>query len=166
LEPRFEDRSVFDLATLRDWIPAPPDPAESGWGGERLRVLIADDTLDAGESVDILLKSIDYDDYDVLVTDDANGALRRAGDWKPHMAVLDVGMPGMNGFALAVALREQHPDILLVALSGLFDDESTDRAHIASFDLLLEKGRDIRHFHAPFKALMGSRPGATPLQQP
>jgi CheY-like chemotaxis protein len=139
---------------------------DSRWDMERPRVLIADDNLDAGEGLETLLKLVDDDEYDVLVTDDANAALRRAGDWKPHAAVLDIGTPGINGFALAVALREQHPDILLVALGGVLDEESTDRARLAGFDLTIEKGGDPLDYHVPFKSLIDDRLSGMRPQQP
>lgn len=125
------------------------EPADRRWNAGRPRVLIADEDPEAGDNLDLLLKLIDHDDCEVLVTDDANAALERAGDWKPHVAVLDTSMPSLDGFALAVALREQLPDILLVARGGFLDEESTDRARLAGFDVTIEKGGDLRELHTP-----------------
>ena len=123
--------------------------ADRRWNTRRPRVLIADDDPQAGDSLDVLLKLIDHRECDVLVTDDANAALERAGDWKPHVAVLDTRMASLDGFALAVALREQLPDILLVALGGVHDEESADRARLAGFDVAIERGGDRLELHAP-----------------
>ena len=123
------------------------ESSDRRWNTGRPRVLIADDDPAAGDSLDLLLKLIDHRECDVLVTDDADAALERAGDWKPHVAVLDTRMPSLDSFALAVALREQLPDILLVALGGFLDEESTDRARLAGFDVAIERGGDRLELH-------------------
>ena len=50
------------------------------------------------------------------------------------MALVDLGMPGMNGFDVAERLRASHPDLLLVAVSGYSGEDTRRRAKEAGFD--------------------------------
>jgi len=97
-------------------------------GTPPLRVLIADDNRDAAESLGILFG---MGDYDVRVVSDGGAAVDVARDWPPDVAVLDLNMPVMNGFAAAAAFRASAPGIILVALSGQLDEERKAQADAA-----------------------------------
>ena len=68
---------------------------------------------------------------------DGASALDGAREFKPNAAILDVGLPGMNGYELAGKLREKFPKIKLIVLSGWRQDETA--VHEAVFDEYLIK---------------------------
>jgi CheY-like chemotaxis protein len=119
-----------------------------------LRVLIADDNRDAAESLGVLL-SLGGDE--VRVVGDGSEAVQVARDWRPDLAVLDLDMPVMNGFAGALALRAEVPDLPLVALSCYLDDENRARAVAIGFDLCVMKGGEFADFRRALDALLQRR---------
>jgi two-component system, chemotaxis family, CheB/CheR fusion protein len=92
-----------------------------------LRVLIVDDQPDVADMFGIMLESLGQE---VHVAYDAAGALEAARRHHPHVAFLDVSMPGMSGTELAQGLRTRSAGrpLTLVALTGL------DREHVPAFD--------------------------------
>ena len=119
-------------------------------GTTPLRVLIADDNRDAAESLGILFG---MGDYDVRVVSDGGAAVEVARDWAPDIAVLDLNMPVMNGFAAAAAFRSSAPGVILVALSGLLDEDRKAQADAAGFDLCVLKGTGFRNLRLQIEAL-------------
>jgi PAS domain S-box-containing protein len=106
------------------------------------RVLIVDDNVDAAESLALLLQS---DGHTVSVAHNGVEAVRRAESWQPDIAVLDVGLPGMNGYEVASALRERGdacPE--LIAVTGYGQAADTQRALEAGFRFHLVKPVDAR----------------------
>jgi CheY-like chemotaxis protein len=81
------------------------------------RILVVDDNVDAAESLALLLR---LGGHEVRVACDGPGALAAAQAEPPEMVVLDLGMPGMDGFEVARRLRALpgSKDALLVALTG------------------------------------------------
>jgi DNA-binding NarL/FixJ family response regulator len=71
--------------------------------------------------------------------------------------VLDLDMPVMNGFAGALALRAEAPDLLLVALSAYLDEENRGRAVAIGFDLCVMKGGEFADFRRELDALVKRR---------
>jgi CheY-like chemotaxis protein len=112
----------------------PQDPSASPFP-----LLIADDNVDAAESLALLLS---LEGYDVHVAVDGVRALALAVSVRPRVAVLDIGMPGMDGHELARQLRRQPwaTGMLIVALTGWGQPEDRRRALDAGFD---------RHFTKP-----------------
>jgi len=115
-----------------------------------LRILVADDNRDAAESLGILFG---MGDYDVRVVSDGGAAVAIAREWAPDVAVLDLNMPVMNGFAAAAAFRASAPDVILVALSGLLDEDRKAQANAAGFDLCVLKGTGFRDLRLQIEAL-------------
>ena len=76
---------------------------------------------------------------------DGREALEVFGTYRPSVVLLDIGMPGMNGYEVARALRAQFPDnpAVLVALTGWGQDDDRARARAAGFDHHLVKPADI-----------------------
>jgi len=106
------------------------------------RVLIVDDNVDAAESLALLLQS---DGHTVNVAHNGVDAVHRAESWRPDIAVLDVGLPGMNGYEVASALRERGdacPE--LIAVTGYGQAADTQRALEAGFRYHLVKPVDAR----------------------
>ncbi len=106
---------------------------------QRRRVLIVDDNQDAADSLAMLLS---LHGFDTSVAYDGNGALTTAARFRPHVAVVDIGLPGMDGHELARALRSggsQPTPLLLIALSGYGGDVERQRSHASGFDAHLVK---------------------------
>ena len=81
------------------------------------RILIADDNRDAAASLATLLS---LDGHDTRVANDGEEALREAEAFRPHIALLDIGMPRINGYEVARRIRAAPwgEAMLLVALTG------------------------------------------------
>jgi PAS domain S-box-containing protein len=106
------------------------------------RVLVVDDNVDAAESLAMLLQS---DGHTVSVAHNGVEAVQRAETWRPDIAVLDVGLPGMNGYEVASALRQRGdacPE--LIAVTGYGQAADTQRAFEAGFRYHLVKPVDAR----------------------
>ena len=102
------------------------------------RVLIADDNLDAAESLQLWLQ---LSGHDVRIAPNGMEALKVAGEFKPDVALLDLGMPGLSGFDVARRIREAPwgSGIVLVALTGWGQDEDRRKSAEAGFDHHLTK---------------------------
>lgn len=105
---------------------------------ERARVLIVDDHKDTAEA---LADCLEAAGYAVVVTGDGESALDAAWKFAPDACVLDINMPGMDGYELARRLREMRPERspVLATLTGHDDFEHLDRAVEAGFDLHFSK---------------------------
>ncbi|HUS24538.1 MAG TPA: response regulator [Candidatus Binatia bacterium] len=109
------------------------------------RILVVDDNPDA---LDMLQALLETDGHEVLCAADGESALALVADGPPcDMALLDIGLPGMDGFKLARALR-QLPSwdcTFLVALTGYGGDADVRAAHAAGFDrhMLKPAGRRL-----------------------
>jgi CheY-like chemotaxis protein len=75
----------------------------------------------------------------VLSAASGEAALAALPSFTPDVAVLDIGLPGMDGFELARALRSRNATIGLVAVTGYGQDSDITAAHRAGFDLHLVK---------------------------
>src|SRR5262249_11393667 len=96
---------------------APPAGAGPLSSGLPRRILVGDDNVDAAETLAVLLR---LEGHDVRVAHDGPEGLAAAAAHPPEIMILDLGMPGMDGFEVARRLREQPggKDILLLALTG------------------------------------------------
>ena len=106
--------------------------------GTRCRVLVVDDNHDAAEAAAVLLSLAGHE---VKAVGDAHEALACAPVFAPDVVVLDIGLPGMDGYALARRLRElpQTSASLMVALTGYGQRGDRERARDAGFDHHLTK---------------------------
>ena len=104
----------------------------------RRRVLIADDNRDAADSLAMLLR---MDGHDVTVVHDGRQALATIDAVRPEVALLDIGMPGLNGYEVARQVR-QGPlgmRITLIAVTGWGQASDKARAAAAGFNQHLTK---------------------------
>lgn len=109
--------------------------------GSRRRVLVVDDNRDAAESLGMLLE---MDHCTVSVAFDGIQALEALEAFKPDIALLDIGMPGMDGYELARRMREtaRGREVVLVALTGWGQADDKKRAMEAGFNEHLTKPVD------------------------
>jgi PAS domain S-box-containing protein len=117
---------------------AEPAPSPSAEAAVSKRVLIADDNLDAAESLQLWLQLAGHD---VQIAGNGMEALRVAAEFKPDVALLDLGMPGLSGFDVARRIRDSAwgSDMVLVALTGWGQDEDRKQSAEAGFDHHLTK---------------------------
>jgi PAS domain S-box-containing protein len=112
-----------------------------------VRVMLADDNRDACDSLEMLLT---LEKHEVRVAYDGTSALAVMADFRPELALLDIGMPGMNGYELAAKVREQPwgAGIRLVAVTGWGQEDDRRRAIDAGFDEHLVKPVDVAEVSA------------------
>ena len=112
-------------------------------GSGQKRVLVVDDNEDA---VRILRSALELLGYAVEVAYDGPSALSAAEVFQPEVALLDIGLPVMDGYELATRLRElprSAPDLRLVAVTGYGQDADRQRAAAAGFEQHLIKPVDL-----------------------
>jgi signal transduction histidine kinase/ActR/RegA family two-component response regulator len=108
----------------------------------RFRILVVDDHHDAGDSLATLLRLLGHQ---VRVAYDGQSGLEAARVFRPQVALLDIGMPGMDGIELGTRLR-QEPEfehLLMIALTGYGRDEDRQRSSDAGFNAHLVKPVDV-----------------------
>ena len=112
-----------------------------------LRILVADDNDDGREMLAYLLTA---EGHTVAQAPDGLTAVETAAAFRPDVAILDIGMPGMNGYAVAETLRKSADtaSLVLVALSGLGQQEDKARAAQAGFDRHFTKPVDVNTLRA------------------
>jgi signal transduction histidine kinase/DNA-binding response OmpR family regulator len=109
-------------------VTAPAAPRASS-----LRVLIVDDNRDALETTAMLVK---HSGFDVRIAEDGLSALETSSEFKPDVVLLDIGMPGMDGYEVARRLRAQPSGerITMIAVSGYGQERDRQRSIQAGFD--------------------------------
>jgi signal transduction histidine kinase/integral membrane sensor domain MASE1/CheY-like chemotaxis protein len=118
------------------------------------RVLIVEDHEDAREGLQLLLSTIGHS---VSVACDGVEGLEMLRRWRPDVAIIDIGLPGLDGYALARAVRSE-PElngVLLVALTGYSGNENRQQAIDAGFQLHLVKPVDPKTLRRVFETLGG-----------
>jgi PAS domain S-box-containing protein len=117
------------------------DPAINDAPAGHKRVLVVDDNRDAAESLAMI---IEMSGCEVALAYDGPQALQIIATFKPQLAFMDIGMPGMDGYEVAQRVRAMPSgsDIALVALTGWGQAEDKKRAHAAGFDEHLTKPVD------------------------
>ncbi len=110
------------------------------------RILVVDDNEDAGS---MLASSLCAYGHDVRVTRDGPTALRVIDGWVPEVAVLDLGLPVMDGYELARRLAERCKAVpKLIAVTGYGQEQDRSRSADAGFAAHLVKPVDIEALHA------------------
>jgi CheY-like chemotaxis protein len=102
------------------------------------RVLIVDDNEDGAELLDVALQAVGHT---TRVAHNGTAALHAAGDFLPEIALIDIGLPVMDGYELATKLRALFGAACprLVAVTGYSQDSDRQRAREAGFDGYLAK---------------------------
>jgi PAS domain S-box-containing protein len=105
-----------------------------------VKVLVADDNRDAADSLERILALYGYE---VKVAYDGRSAIELDSAFRPRVAVLDIGMPGANGFEVARSIRRSRDGtVTLIALTGWGQEGDRRRAMDAGFDYHLTKPVD------------------------
>ena len=109
--------------------------------GNTRRVLVVDDNVDSARGTALILSRYGYD---VRVAYDGPGALSAAQEHRPEFVLLDIGLPGMDGYEVAQRLRQDTTmaAVRLVAVSGYGQESDRRRSQEAGFDQHLVKPVD------------------------
>jgi signal transduction histidine kinase/DNA-binding response OmpR family regulator len=105
---------------------------------EPRRILLVDDYPFVAEA---LMKILKLGGHDVRIARDGSGALAEVARDRPDIALLDIGLPGIDGYELAARIRSQpgNESMILIALTGYGQEEDLQRAWEAGFDYHLTK---------------------------
>ena len=112
------------------------------WTTRGLRILVVDDNVDAAQMLGLVLME---SGHDVQTRHDGPAALAAAIDFRPHVVLLDIGLPEMDGYQVARSMR-QHAflkSIFLVAMTGYGSDADVKRSKDAGFNDHLVKPPDF-----------------------
>jgi PAS domain S-box-containing protein len=121
--------------------------------GARARVLVVDDNVDAAESIAMLLSLQGHEVRSVHAPEEA---LQVAAAFRPHLVLLDIGLPGMDGYEVARRLRSQRIESMrIVAITGYGQPSDRERTREAGFDQHLVKPIDPE----ALQSLLGSVAG-------
>jgi len=126
--------------------PAPKAPAAAAIPARRRRILVIEDNRDAAMSLaDVLALS----GHDVQISYDGPDGITQARSFRPEIVICDIGLPEMDGYAVARAFRAdpalQHA--YLIAISGYAQDADVQRALTAGFDRHLAKPPDLQSLY-------------------
>ena len=118
-------------------------------------VLIVDDNEDAAMS---LLMLLELENIKAAAAGDARAALAMVERGAPRLLLIDIGLPGMNGFELAQRLRDGDPDrrMTLIALTGR-EASGRDEPEAAAFDHFWTKPFDPKKLLTEVKGMLGKR---------
>jgi CheY-like chemotaxis protein len=133
--------STFEIAVPRAGTPMALEPRKRTRDMEplpkpdsvaRVRALVVDDNDDARELVADLLRK---NGFDVMIATDGTSALATIRDQRPDIALVDLGLPGIDGVGLVEAVRSACPDVKtrFVALTGYGDASDRERTRRAGF---------------------------------
>jgi signal transduction histidine kinase/ActR/RegA family two-component response regulator len=129
---------VVRLPVLRGTRPVERTPRRENGPRTPRRILVVDDNVDGAES---LAQSLKMAGHQVCTVFSGPAALDVARSYRPEAVLLDIGMPGMDGYEVARRLREEPglEKILLVALTGYGQEEDRRRSRQATIDYHLVK---------------------------
>jgi signal transduction histidine kinase/ActR/RegA family two-component response regulator len=152
--------SEFSVRLPRVPAPAPSEERvvsqKNVKGSDKARVMIVDDNHDAVEMLSILLG---LEGYEVAVAYDGPSALVEVETFQPQVMLLDVGMPGMDGYEVAKELRarEATKSLIIIALTGYGQPEDRALAKSAGFTDHLTKPVDPKSLSAMLNSYIGEK---------
>ena len=135
---------VVRLPVVAAYVPALASPViEASRSGEKFcRILVVDDNVDGAQSLADLLS---MSGHEVRLAHEGLGAVEAAVAWGPDVVLLDIGLPGLNGFEVAKRIRKEaaHKTMVLVALTGYGQASDRQLSKDAGFDHHLVKPADF-----------------------
>jgi len=128
--------------TSRSAPPAPRGKPQRQQAAVPLRILVVDDNVDSAKSLTLLLS---HNGHTVQMVHDGKSALQILGDWQPEVALLDIGLPGLDGHEVARRVRADlgMKSTLLIAMTGYGQVEDRRRSQEAGFNAHLVKPIDL-----------------------
>jgi signal transduction histidine kinase/ActR/RegA family two-component response regulator len=137
-----------DDAAQQSTTPAATSPSAA-------RVLVVDDNVDAAETTAMLLQLAGFD---VRSAHTGQDALQALAAFRPHVAVLDIGLPDVDGYELARRIHAAQADCALIALTGYGQASDREQSALAGFALHLAKPADGQVLIDAVHELAGRRP--------
>src|SRR5437762_7083776 len=115
-----------------------PAPKTMNVPGRKARVLVVDDNEDACESLAVVVRSMNYAAECCI---DPTQTTTRIANFRPDVVLLDLGMPGMNGYEVARQIRKTPGcgNLMLIALTGYGGPEDKALTEVAGFDYHMVK---------------------------
>ena len=109
-----------------------------------LRILVVDDNRDSADMLGMLLS---FSGHETHTAHDGVTAVDAAARLQPDVILLDIGLPGLNGYTVARAVRDSRADRppILIALTGWGQDEDRRKSEEAGFDAHVVKPVDEEH---------------------
>ena len=131
-------RFTMRLPVAANLAPAPGRHVAAPASTAPRRVLVVEDNADAAETLALVLRAAGHD---VTVVTDSLQAMSAARASRPEVMLLDIGLPGLDGYELARRLRDDEAtrDGYLIAISGYGQERDRARSAAAGFDLHLTK---------------------------
>jgi CheY-like chemotaxis protein len=138
---------------------ASDDPAASTEAAEHAsprRILIVDDNRDGAETMGMLLE---MSGHEIYIAHNGADALKIVGSKRPHVGLLDIGLPDMSGYELAQRIRQAGDGerMILIAVTGWGQTDDKRQAKAAGFDHHLTKPIDPAQLEPLFSALSPPR---------
>ena len=154
-EPAPRPLTLFGLANDREDTSTVTPASEVGTAAVPRRVLVVDDNVSSAETLALL---IGLSGHETRVAHSGFAALAAVESQRPDIVLLDIGLPGMDGYEVARRLRQGdgNGEILLVAVTGYAQDDDRRKATAAGFNHHLVKPLD---FHQLEKILLDPRQG-------
>jgi CheY-like chemotaxis protein len=129
-----------------------PETSDEAPEGVKHRILLIEDNKLAAESTQLLLS---FDGYEVETADSGPKGLELAKTFRPQVVLCDIGLPGMDGYQVARAIR-QDPELAssyIIALTGYGRDEDLRQTKAAGFDLHMTKPVDYENLRRTLASL-------------
>jgi PAS domain S-box-containing protein len=125
----------------RPSVPSANLPAQADRTDNKARILVVDDNVDTAQGMVRLLSLIGHE---TAIAHDGNQALQVAREFRPEFVLLDIGLPGMDGYQVAARMRQEEccKNSVIVAVSGYGRDEDRKRSTEFGFDHHFSKPLD------------------------
>src|SRR5439155_2920918 len=116
------------------------------------RILVVDDNRDAADALAKLIRSFGHE---VRAVYGGQQALDETAAFQPDMALVDIGMPGLDGYETVTELRQRRGQVHLIvfAFTGHDSDEDKRRAYESGFDLHVAKPMEVKTLKELLKLL-------------
>jgi CheY-like chemotaxis protein len=123
-------------------------------GHDQCRILIVEDHTDSAK---VLALTLEQREHDVKTAHNGTEALAVAAHYRPHVAIIDVSLPGLDGYYVAREVRKAHPDMLLVTATGRSDPDDVERSRDAGCPLPSRKAVEVKRSSAAARRMEDCR---------
>jgi signal transduction histidine kinase/ActR/RegA family two-component response regulator len=151
--------SVFTVRLPSTSAPGVAVPQAPSARAAARRILLIEDNADARESLRMVLESAGHELFEAA---DGELGVERALALRPQLALVDIGLPGIDGFEVAARIRAADPSMLLVALTGYGRDDDIAASRAAGFDAHVVKPVSVVELSALIEELSRSASARAP----
>jgi len=123
-----------------------------------VKIFIVDDNRDAADTLGMFFEN---HGFEVRIAYDGDDAIREVDEFQPEVALLDIGLPGKDGYQVAQHIRAGHDGgMLLIAVTGYAAEEDVARAKDAGFDCHFGKPANPTMLLSKIEGRLGGGPAA------